>query len=691
MKHERLYNCLVGGILAFFIACSSVLCLGSGYSLDAEPGAVALFCLVLAAICAGCFYIPRGSWVLLGAGALILGYLWHNGDLTVQFRGLLFELTTRYNNAYGTGVYGAPAGDLTGVLECFAAVMILSVSWAVCCRKTAAPAVAAALVPLGLCLVVTDSVPEIPYLYGLFFSLTLLIMTNHLRRQDLTQSIRLSWMLAVPLALALGLLFALVPQEGYDKQPYEIQTWILDTLSEMPDSFDGLAEDVANRLNDTPRGDRVNLSNVGPQNQRDNPVLDVVAPRTGVLYLREQDYDHYDGTSWTASTRRQEEFSPPPEWSEAGTVTIATRRSRELLLLPYYPESWELQGGSVENDDGLSSYEMTQYTLPGNWHSIATSGSGYDSGIRFVDGTRYDGGAGRYLVLPGGSRTELEFLVDRILTDEVSATQIAESIAAYVRGSATYDLKTRRMPGDEADFVLWFLNRSDTGYCVHFATATAVLLRAAGVESRYVTGYMVSVRAGEPVTVTGGEAHAWVEYYEPRLDAWIVLESTPSDLTDPPEVPTEGETTAPTEALPPEQTEPPVRLDEEPPDPGEKDGFPDMTWVIYVLAALCILGTVLALPTRRWIYRCRCRKKSSSGPNAHALVLWTQAEAQAAYLKTKLSPELEALAQKARFSQHTLTEEELEAMESTLAALTEQCREKNPLARMVQKYWYLLY
>ena len=81
------------------------------------------------------------------------------------------------------------------------------------------------------------------------------------------------------------------------------------------------------------------------------------------------------------------------------------------------------------------------------------------------------------------------------------------------------------MPSSETDFVRWFLEESDTGYCAHFASATAVLLQAAGIPARYVTGYMVDTQAGVSTTVYMDEAHAWVEFYDPSV-GWRVLEST---------------------------------------------------------------------------------------------------------------------------------------------------------------------
>lgn len=62
------------------------------------------------------------------------------------------------------------------------------------------------------------------------------------------------------------------------------------------------------------------------------------------------------------------------------------------------------------------------------------------------------------------------------------------------------------MPSDQQDFASWFLTQSDTGYCVHFAAATAAMLRALDIPARMVTGYLVDAKADAWVEVTGENA-----------------------------------------------------------------------------------------------------------------------------------------------------------------------------------------
>ena len=90
-------------------------------------------------------------------------------------------------------------------------------------------------------------------------------------------------------------------------------------------------------------------------------------------------------------------------------------------------------------------------------------------------------------------------------------------------------------PKDGTDFCRNFLENSGEGYSVHYATAAALMFRYYGIPSRYVEGYIITpadaagAGEGEPITVTGENAHAWVEYYRDGV-GWIPFEVTPPYL-----------------------------------------------------------------------------------------------------------------------------------------------------------------
>jgi transglutaminase-like putative cysteine protease len=79
-----------------------------------------------------------------------------------------------------------------------------------------------------------------------------------------------------------------------------------------------------------------------------------------------------------------------------------------------------------------------------------------------------------------------------------------------------------------------FLFRNRRGHCELFASALAVLLRAAGIPTRYVTGFQSG--AYNPMTgwtlLRAADAHAWVEAFLPG-QGWTTLDPTPPSWTPP--------------------------------------------------------------------------------------------------------------------------------------------------------------
>jgi len=107
------------------------------------------------------------------------------------------------------------------------------------------------------------------------------------------------------------------------------------------------------------------------------------------------------------------------------------------------------------------------------------------------------------------------------------------------------DIDSRdRSPGGGWDTLSGFLLTSKKGYCVHFATAAAVLFRLRGIPSRYVSGFLVRVpRKDEPspgsrgdgravVHITGFHSHAWAEVWFPET-GWVPFEATPPMMDGP--------------------------------------------------------------------------------------------------------------------------------------------------------------
>lgn len=113
-----------------------------------------------------------------------------------------------------------------------------------------------------------------------------------------------------------------------------------------------------------------------------------------------------------------------------------------------------------------------------------------------------------------------------------------QAVQAYFRGNYRYNLNANVPP--DRDKLEFFLTEGREGNCEFFATATALLLRQAGIPARYVTGFVVSDQnaVDNLWLARHKDAHAWVEAYDRDRRDWVIVESTPADgVPTPHEIP----------------------------------------------------------------------------------------------------------------------------------------------------------
>lgn len=165
----------------------------------------------------------------------------------------------------------------------------------------------------------------------------------------------------------------------------------------------------------------------------------------------------------------------------------------------------------------------------------------------------------------------------------VNQHDVVMTVMNHLRDNYTYTLTPEPYTGETEMTVLdSFLTETKNGYCTHFATAAAALLREYGYSVRYCEGYLVTDFARNyaetaPAKYKGfaldESAHAWVEVYYPAV-GWVAYETVPdymSYMYDPIEsTPGDGgEITdpRPDEPLPPEIELPETPEEEEKPEP----------------------------------------------------------------------------------------------------------------------------
>lgn len=242
----------------------------------------------------------------------------------------------------------------------------------------------------------------------------------------------------------------------------------------------------------------------------------------------------------------------------------------------------------------------------------------------------------------------------------------ARKAADYLASFTRYDLTTGAPPLGN-DFLSYFLTTSHRGYCVHYATAATLLLRAQGIPTRYAAGYVVKAQApGEPVAVTDRESHAWVEVYVDNF-GWQPVEVTPgfpgnlqnaAPSASPSPTPTATAAPSPSASAAASAT----------PSPDAADPTPSAQAPAGRAALLSILGVALAalaLWLQRYL-RLRRRKRlcQQADPNAAVIELYRYLALAQRRAGLPIPGQALELAQKAAFSQHVLTAEERGRMEA---------------------------
>ena len=339
--------------------------------------------------------------------------------------------------------------------------------------------------------------------------------------------------------------------------------------------------------------------------------------------------------TWSSSGAFHARYLDVPEASRTALEPLLSREKQEMLITSLEQELDTLEGDArIEREESLRRMRETMNARPT-----------LDS-------------VGGMVEVPD----EMEF-EERYEAAITAASRTAELLAKW----AVYDLDAPAMGAGE-DFVAHFLAEG-RGYCVHFATAGAMLLRMQGIPARYAAGYVAELDGRGRGRVMDSGAHAWVEIY---LDGygWYPVEMTPGyaggssgvELSGTPDAETSGEKEPEPGELPEEETQKPDSLPEE--LPGELQPEEEaletasIPWKALGRAAL-IPGVLAGLYALALLAR---RKERLDADANRSAIRAYQRYSRALRLGGMENETMEALGRKAKFSQHTLTEEERAAV-----------------------------
>lgn len=306
-------------------------------------------------------------------------------------------------------------------------------------------------------------------------------------------------------------------------------------------SIEGIRPTVVVPRPDAPRrtglSDNFALGGGQPSGQRGD-VLVKVAPSAGQrvperLYLRTGFFQVADVEEWRIGPREitvlrgageRLELQPPLPGPELQQLQVTCEpATADLMFVP--PDACTLLGiGELRADRSRSWYRRTAAGTPSTYGVLWQD---LDAVIPTLD---VDTTWTALTALPRG----LDQAALRPLLEEwqprpgASVWELCDAIGKGLAQRCRYALLQPQ--GPHGNTLLNFLNGNRTGYCMHFASAAAILLRMASVPCRIGTGLHGGVADPElrgARRYSSNHAHAWVEI--PVAGAgWVVFDPTPA-------------------------------------------------------------------------------------------------------------------------------------------------------------------
>lgn len=219
-------------------------------------------------------------------------------------------------------------------------------------------------------------------------------------------------------------------------------------------------------------------------------------PQQHDLYWRAKIYTNFDGSTWHSEppSRLKVKLASEPDWQ---FTVIAEPHQQRILYSLGQPTILQgpvqMTAQRLVRSQQIVSQRLS-YTLSGSDQPLA------DNHLNAA-----------YLQLPAGNEKTRQLAAQ--IRQFKQPKLIVEAIASRLRDNGySYTLSPTALSGDEID---QFLFETKAGFCSHYASATAFILRAAGVPARVIGGYLGGKWQDEQnyLQVRQRDAHAWVEYY----------------------------------------------------------------------------------------------------------------------------------------------------------------------------------
>jgi len=281
------------------------------------------------------------------------------------------------------------------------------------------------------------------------------------------------------------------------------------------------------RLNDTGQSANSGLGEtLSPGDITDLALSDEVAfrvrffgtvPPAAERYWRGPVLEEFDGTTWR---RHPAESAAPPPLVPQGAI-YRYRISLEPYPHPWiftldWPTQWDLPNAALN-----AEYVLTQTGPVAQALDVTASSYTHVAAA----GPLRENRRARDIALPTGPNPRTQALAADLWRRHPSERDYIASVLALLHsGPYFYTLSPPPLGPNPVDEFLFDTKR---GFCGHYASAFAVLMRAAGIPARIVTGYYGGEfnRYADYWIIRQSDAHAWVEVWMPDR-GWLRIDPT---------------------------------------------------------------------------------------------------------------------------------------------------------------------
>jgi len=265
-------------------------------------------------------------------------------------------------------------------------------------------------------------------------------------------------------------------------------------------------------------------------------------------YLRLVEVSNFYSNRWGPTQPYLDPDNRPNEFPRPPGLAVDVLTQREVtyihvanLLSPWLPVPYP--ASSVIGLDGSWQYLPASFTVASN-QTLARGQNYTVSSMKLLPtpeqllaaGTRVPSGLSDYLALPPDTPTIIADTAKTVTGRATGNYEKAIAIQEFLRSAPFQYSETAPVTdgydGTGVDYVAAFLQQH-SGYCIHFASAMAVMARELGIPSRIIVGFQPGhLQNGDDngrklYEVTTADLHAWPELYFSGI-GWVRFEPTPS-------------------------------------------------------------------------------------------------------------------------------------------------------------------